>query len=93
MRRRPSIRTNPMPNHNVPPIPSLYMITTSKGEPNYILELIQPIHLKPYNLVLTIDIWSSCSDEDEAPVDISFSSSDEGEALVMRETSQLRISN
>lgn len=68
-----------MLNHNFPPLFGLYMITTSKGEPSHIMELIQPIQSKSWNLVLTIDIQSSSSDEDEAPIGIWSDSSDEGD--------------
>ncbi|KAJ9145620.1 hypothetical protein P3X46_027983 [Hevea brasiliensis] len=40
---RPNTFTNPMPNHNVPPPPGLYMISTTLINPDQILNLIQPI--------------------------------------------------
>ncbi|KAJ9185100.1 hypothetical protein P3X46_004767 [Hevea brasiliensis] len=40
---RPNTHTNPMPNHNVPPPPGLYMISTTSIDPDQILNLIQPI--------------------------------------------------
>ncbi|KAJ9173793.1 hypothetical protein P3X46_016897 [Hevea brasiliensis] len=62
---RPNTRTNPMPNHNVPPPPGLYMISTTSIDPDQILNLIQPIQkLDEPRSVMTIDIWDSSSDEE-----------------------------
>ncbi|KAJ9175458.1 hypothetical protein P3X46_014009 [Hevea brasiliensis] len=62
---RPNTRTNPMPNHNVPPPPGLYMISTTSIDPDQILNLIQPIQkLDEPQSVMTIDIWDSSSDEE-----------------------------
>ncbi|KAJ9167545.1 hypothetical protein P3X46_022189 [Hevea brasiliensis] len=57
---RPNTRTNPMPNHNVPPPPGLYMISTTSIDPDQILNLIQPIQkLDEPRSVMTIDIWDN----------------------------------
>ncbi|KAJ9181599.1 hypothetical protein P3X46_009714 [Hevea brasiliensis] len=62
---RPNTRTNPMPNHNVPPPPGLYMISTTSINPDQILNLIQPIQkLDEPRSVMAIDIWDSSSDEE-----------------------------
>ncbi|KAJ9177471.1 hypothetical protein P3X46_012687 [Hevea brasiliensis] len=55
---RPNTRTNPMPNHNVPPPPGLYMISTTSIDPDQILNLIQPIQkLDEPRSRMAIDIW------------------------------------
>ncbi|KAJ9186810.1 hypothetical protein P3X46_002342 [Hevea brasiliensis] len=64
-KNRPNTCTNPMPNHNVPPPPGLYMISTTSIDPDQILNLIQPIQkLDEPQSVMTIDIWDSSSDEE-----------------------------
>jgi len=83
---RPNTHTNPMPNHNVPPPPGLYMISTTSIDPDQILNLIQRIQkLDEPRSVMAIDIWDSSSDE-EGLLDVWVNSDGEEKSRVSHMT-------